>query len=79
MIIYSTAPNAHLHAAQKIYVKPGQNPESDPVDWYEDEAKKKAIQFQVIFVHGKADVIDTLGKYLVAQGVAKKSRLALPI
>jgi hypothetical protein len=64
---------------RRLYVKPGQNPESDPADWYADEAKKEPIQFQVVFdASGRAEVSDTVGRYLCAHGLAKKSRLIIP-
>ena len=73
MQIYATS------NAKRFYVKPGQNPESDPSDWYADEAKKEPIQFQVVFdASGRAEVSDTVGRYLCAQGLAKKSRLIIP-
>jgi hypothetical protein len=78
MVIYSTSESAHKLAVSRIYIKPGFEVPDGASDWYEDEAKTKPIQFQVIFENGRAEVPDSVGKWLLAQGMAKKSRLILP-
>ena len=47
-----------------------------PSDWVDD--KNAPLEFNVEFVFGKADVPDSIGKYLVKHQLAKKSRLILP-
>ena len=79
MIVYATGQAAQTIAAQRIYVRPGVTETGEgPAEWYEDEAKTQARQFQVVFQFGKADVPDSLGKWLVARGMAKRSRLIVP-
>ena len=71
-----------VHAVGKqrrLYVKPGTKPESDPAEWYADEDKKEPIQFKIEFdASGCAEVADSVGKYLIAQGMVRKSRLIIP-
>jgi hypothetical protein len=56
-------------------VRPGEHPESDPSEWYKDGVP---VQFEVIFHYGAAEVTNSLGKYMVQQGMAKTTRLILP-
>lgn len=58
------APAAHL-AGQEC-----------PHEWV--DTTNKPIEFQIDFVHGKAEVDDAIGKYLVETGQAFRSRLIRP-
>ena len=59
----------------RMFVQPGvQHPEVS--EWREGLNAPKLIE--VLFVNGVADVPDNLGKYLVDNELAKKSRLLLP-
>ena len=62
--ILIVTPAAHLPGAEH------------PSEFFEADGKPK--DFPVDFIHGKAEVPDTLGKYMVAQGLAQKSRLVIP-
>ena len=42
------------------------------------EADGKPRNFEILFVHGKAEVSDALGKYMIAQKLAEKTRLVIP-
>jgi hypothetical protein len=78
MKIYATGTVAYKSPRTALYVTPGNNPESDPEEWFEDETRQKRKQFKVEFVFGEAEVPDTLGKWLLAQGAAKRTRLFVP-
>lgn len=47
-----------------------------PSDWVDDENKPRT--FIITFVHGKAEIDDKLGKYMIERGLARKSKLILP-
>jgi hypothetical protein len=51
----------------------------DDDDWWDHSGDKPhPRQFEVKFFHGTAEVPDPLGRYLIATGLAEKSRLILP-
>ena len=47
-----------------------------PTEWVDD--KNEPLTFQVEFVRGKAEVDENIGRYLIDQGLAKKTKLILP-
>ena len=47
-----------------------------PSDWVDD--KNNPIEFNVEFLYGRAEVSDSIGKYLVKHGLAKRTQLILP-
>ncbi len=80
MIVYSTSLGGHHVPVQRMYVRPASaEPGEGPADWYEDEEKTLPRQFQVTFQFGRANVPDTLGKWLLDQGMAKRTTLSLPV
>jgi hypothetical protein len=42
------------------------------------EADGKPRNFEIMFVHGKAEVPDVLGKYMIEHKLAEKTRLIIP-
>lgn len=68
-------------AEHTVIVAPaGHLPKEFPGEaWWDDTGeKRKPMQYNVVFAYGEAEVPDDLGKYMVATGLAKKSRLVLP-
>lgn len=57
-----------------MYVTPASN--SDSVEF--KDVLGKPIMFQVIFEYGKAEVSDALGRWMVDNGMAIRSRIILP-
>ncbi len=47
-----------------------------PAEWVDD--KNNPLTFQVEFRRGKAEVDDKIGKYLIDNGLARKTKLILP-
>jgi len=50
-----------------------------PEHWVQQEGDKIVpVQFNIEFKYGEAEVEDTLARYLIDQGLAKKTNLLLP-
>ena len=47
-----------------------------PTEWVND--KNEPVTFIVEFNHGVAEVSDSIGKYLIDRGMAKKTKLIMP-
>ncbi len=58
---------------QVLYVMPGVF--APDVSSFFHPTTKKPIQFTVVFKYGVAEVKDSLGRYLVDQGLARKTKL----
>jgi hypothetical protein len=62
----------------RMFVAPAAHVQGEcPKAWTTDEGE--AITMTVTFVNGEAVVPDDLGRYMVANGLAKKTRLIMPI
>lgn len=68
-------PEARKQPSHLLFVAPGQTA-PDVSNW--KDAAGKPIMFKVEFKFGTAEVTRQLGKYLVNEGLAKRSRLILP-
>lgn len=64
----------------RLYVQPGVNhPEiSDFMEYPDKNGVAKPKLFEVIFENYKADVPDSLGKYLISNKFASKSQIVTP-
>jgi hypothetical protein len=78
MKIYATGHAALKFPSTRSYVVPGVKPEADPADWYEDEKREIPRTFEVVFAYGAAEVPDPLGKFMVANGLANRTKLFIP-
>lgn len=68
-------PETRKQASHLLFVAPGKtNP--DVSNWKDGEGKP--LMFKVEFKFGAATVTRQLGKYLINEGIAKRSRLILP-
>lgn len=47
-----------------------------PAEWFDDEGQPR--EMVVFFENGQAEVADPIGKYMVAHGYARKTKLILP-
>lgn len=47
-----------------------------PKEWVDRD--NNPVTFPVVFQHGKAEVDDALGAYMVKAGIAQRSRLIVP-
>lgn len=47
-----------------------------PLTWFGEDGEP--ANFNVTFINGEAEVEDTIGKYLLAYKLARKSRLIIP-
>ena len=66
-------------ASHTMYVCPAADKtvgDDIPSEWV--DADNKPLSFTVQFVAGRAEVPDSVGKYLVAKRLAAKTRLILP-
>jgi len=71
--------NSEKCGSQTVHIKPaadfdllhGQPPASD---WLEDDGRTPA-QFAITFTDGVAEVSDSIGRYLIATGHARPTRL----
>lgn len=90
MIVYSDAEAAQKQRSFIMSICPARDLASSgqelPADWFtevRDEETGLLIkvprEMNIDFVFGKADVSDEVGRYLVKQGYAKKSRLIQPL
>lgn len=77
MKVYATAERAR-HGTSHLHVAPAAHlPKGDlPAAWT-DEAGEP-VQFTVVFREGEAVVTAELGRYLIDQGFAKRTKLWLP-
>lgn len=79
MRIYAIGDNASRAAETIQAVAPGAYPgaKSDgPADWFDGEGRPVTIK--VHYKDGAADVPDELGRLMLAQKLAKRTRLLLP-
>ena len=47
-----------------------------PAHWVDD--KNNPVQFNIEFVHGSAEVEDSIARYLLEQGLVKRTALIIP-
>ena len=74
--------NSEKRGSHTVHIRPaadfdhlaGQPPASD---WLEDDGRSPR-QIAVVFTDGVADVPDSIGKYLIAVGHARTTRLIVP-
>ena len=69
----------HKNANHTMHISPAADPRirgEVPTAWVND--KNEPLTFQVEFVRGKAEVDSDIGNYLIEQGLALKSKFALP-
>jgi hypothetical protein len=79
MIVYTTGDKAAKQAAFIMSICPARHLEGQgemPSEWVDEQ--NKPIEFNVEFNHGRADVPENIGKYLIKHQLAKKSRLIIP-
>lgn len=72
MKVYATGFKAFEVHTTRTFVAPGKNQAAEPADWWDGETPRT---FEVVFHYGIAEVPDPLGKWLVANGVANKSKI----
>lgn len=70
MLVYLPTPSPR----HTLFVQPGT--EYPVSEWLADNRKARLIP--VLFTHGRADVPDNLGRYLIDKGYARPSPLLLP-
>lgn len=78
MKVYYPGAKARLQQSFTMSVAPAatiQNQEV-PVEWVDDQ--NNPVQFNVEFVYGEAEVPDALGRYLIENELARKTKLILP-
>jgi hypothetical protein len=69
----------HKNANHTMHITPAADPRirgDVPSEWVDD--KNTPLNFQVEFVRGKAEVDDNIGRYMIEQGLAQKSKIILP-
>ena len=80
MKVYLTGERERANPSHVMYVSPAGDARvakmNLPEDWLDDE--KKPRTFPIQFKHGKADVDDRLGKYLIDTGQAAASSILRP-
>lgn len=80
MRIYHTGEGAYRHPRHVVNCQPGkEHPETS--DFMEPGENGTMVPklFDVTFVYGQADdVPDSLAKYLISKGIAKRTKLVLP-
>ncbi len=72
MIVYSNTPEPR--PKHEMYVTPSRN--SDSVEF--KDVTGRPVMFQVVFEHGRAEVPENLGRWMVDNGMAIRSRIILP-
>jgi hypothetical protein len=48
-----------------------------PLSWFSEDGEP--LNFNVTFINGEVEVEDSIGKYLLAYKMARKSRLIIPL
>ena len=69
----------HKKASHTMFVCPAGDPflkGEKPSDWVDNE--NNPITFQIEFKHGKSEVDDKIGKYMIDRGLARKTKIILP-
>lgn len=77
MKVYATGVKPSRQPTFIMSIAPAATTRGDvPSNWVDD--KNNPVQFNVEFKFGEAEVEDSLGKYLVENGLVRRSRLVLP-
>lgn len=79
MRIYLTHERAKAAPSYTVHVAPAAEPEGadGPAAWRDGDGAPVTIA--VTFTHGRAEVEDALGRFMVARGYAARTNLILPI
>ena len=82
MIVYAHGSPGKPPVAEHTYICcPGDHlsGEECPDSFWEGKGEKRTPKtFHVLFRYGKAEVEDALGRYMLATGLAQKTRLVIP-
>jgi hypothetical protein len=79
LIVYTTGEKAVRQKSFMVCICPARHLEGKgemPADWVSD--KNEPIEFNVEFVYGKAEVSDSIGKYMIKHQLAARSKLIIP-
>lgn len=78
MIVYTTGEKTAKQKSFFMHICPGRHLEGQelPSEWVDE--KNEPVEFAVEFVYGKANVPDSVGKYLIKHQMAAKTRLIMP-
>lgn len=79
MRIYLTTERAKAAPSYPVHVAPAAEPEGadGPAAWRDEDGNPVTIT--VVFTHGRAEVEDALGRFMVARGYAARTNLILPV
>ncbi len=78
MKVYLTGEKARRQASFVMSVAPAATVHNQevPAHWVDD--KNNPAQFNIEFIYGEAEVEDSIAKYLLEQGLVKRTALILP-
>ena len=78
MIVYTTGEKSSQQKSFIMSICPGRHLEGQelPSDWVDE--KNNPIEINVEFIYGKANVSDSIGKYLIKHQMAARTRLIMP-
>lgn len=78
MYVYLTGAKERASSHHIVYVAPAAYPgvSEAPAEWYSPD--KTAKTFEIKFVHGRAEVEQNLGEFMIKYGLANRSRLIKP-
>lgn len=78
MIVYTTGEKSSKQKSFIMSVCPGSHLAGQelPSEWVDD--KNVPIEFNIEFEYGKANVSDSIGKYLIKHQMAARTRLIMP-
>lgn len=77
MKVYA-ASERQRHGVQTLHIAPAAHLERGdlPADWTDENGD--AVNFTIVFREGQAVVTPEIGRYLLAQGLAKRTSLIIP-
>ena len=78
MIVYTTGEKSSKQKSFIMSVCPAEHLKGQelPSEWVDE--KNEPINFNIEFEYGKANVSDSLGKYLIKHQMAARTRLIMP-
>lgn len=78
MKVYLVGEKPRRQAAFIMSVAPAATVRNEEVSAHWVDDKNNPVQFNIEFNHGEAEVEDSIAKYLLAQGLVKRTKLLMP-
>lgn len=78
MKVYALGQKARISPSFLMVIAPAGDVQNQEVPSHWVDENNKPVQFNINFEFGAAEVDDTIGRYLIEKGLAKRTSLILP-